>query len=56
MTYGPSGGDKAEAEQGLLDRAMDECPWLFTKDRLWIMDRNFPGAGRISRLIRRTTC
>ncbi len=54
VTYGPSGGDKAEAEQGLLDRAMDECPWLFTKDRLWIMDRNFPGAERISRLIRRT--
>ena len=50
VTYGPSGGDKAQAEQGLLDRAMEEFPHLFTRDRLWIMDRNFPGAGRISRL------
>ena len=54
VTYGPSGGDKAAAEQALLDQAMDELPHLFTTDRLWIMDRNFPGAERVSRLIRRT--
>jgi hypothetical protein len=36
---GPAGGDKAEAEQKLLDRALTEHPQVFTKDRLWIMDR-----------------
>ena len=49
--HGPSGGDKADGEQKLLDKAMDEFPHLFTSDRIWIMDRNFPGAKRISRLI-----
>ena len=49
--HGPSGGDKADGEQKLLDKAMDEFPHLFTSDRIWIMDRNFPGAERISRLI-----
>ena len=54
MPHGPSGGDKAAAEQKLLDRAMDEYPRLFTMDRIWILDRNFPGAARIARLIART--
>jgi hypothetical protein len=54
VVSGPAGGDKAEAEQKLLDKAMTEWPRLFTPDRLWIMDRNFPGAARISRLIART--
>ena len=54
MVCGPCGGDKAEAEQKLLDTAMTEFACLFTGDRLWIMDRNFPGAARISRLIART--
>jgi hypothetical protein len=54
MTHGPSGGDKAAAEQKLLDTAMDEQPRLFTMDRIWIFDRNFPGAARIARLISRT--
>jgi len=54
MRHGPSGGDKAAAEQKLLDRAMDEYPRLFTMDRIWILDRNFPGAARIARLIART--
>ena len=40
---GPSGGDKAEAEQKLLDRALAEYPRVFTKGRLWVLDRNFPG-------------
>jgi len=48
---GPAGGDKAEAEQGLLDRALTESPHLFGPDRLWIMDRNFPGVPRIKRLL-----
>jgi Insertion element 4 transposase N-terminal len=54
MPHGPSGGDKAAAEQKLLDRAMEEYPRLFTMDRIWILDRNFPGAARIARLIART--
>jgi hypothetical protein len=33
---------------------MEQYPHLFTMDRLWLMDRNFPGAARIARLIART--
>ncbi len=54
MPHGPSGGDKAAAEQKLLDKAMDEYPRLFTMDRIWLFDRNFPGAARIARLSART--
>jgi hypothetical protein len=42
VVTGSSGGDKAEAEQVLLDRALDEQPEVFGPDRLWIMDRDFP--------------
>jgi hypothetical protein len=48
---GPSGGDKAEAEQALLDRALEEYPALFTAGRLWLMDRNFPGVARIGNIL-----
>ena len=41
VVTGPSGGDKAAAEQALLDRALSEYPWVFTKRRLFVMDRNF---------------
>jgi hypothetical protein len=51
VVSGPSGGDKAEAEQRLLDRALLEYPNVFTPDRLWIMDRNFPGVARIQRML-----
>ena len=54
MLTGPSGGDKAEAGQKLLDRALAEYPRVFTKGRLWVLDRNFPGVARISRLIKVT--
>jgi hypothetical protein len=54
MPHGPAGTDKAAAEQKLLDAAMEQCPHLFTKDRIWLMDRNYPGAARIARLIART--
>ena len=54
MPHGPAGTDKAAAEQKLLDTAMRDYPHLFTADRLWLMDRNFPGAARIARLIART--
>jgi hypothetical protein len=56
MTCGPSGGGtgKAAGEQKLLDEAMEAYPHLFTKGRLWVMDRNFPGAARVARLIART--
>ena len=56
MVCGPAGGDKAgqakgEAEQALLDRMLAEQPQVFTPDRLWIMDRNFPGVPRIAALL-----
>ena len=57
VTSGPSGAaagggrDKGEAEQALLDTALKEYPQLFTPDRLWIMDRNFPGVPRIARML-----
>ena len=56
MTHGPSGGGKGKAagEQRLLDEAMEQYPHLFAKNRLWIADRNFPGAARLARLIART--
>ena len=56
MTHGPSGGGagKAAGEQKLLDQAMEQYPHLFTKDRLWLMDRNFPGTARLARLFVRT--
>jgi len=54
VVTGPSGGDKAEAGQALLDRALSEYAWVFTKDRLFVMDRNFPGAARIRRLVQVT--
>ena len=34
IVTGPSGGDKAEAEQALLDRALLEYAWVFTRRRL----------------------
>ena len=54
MPHGPAGTDKAAAEQKLLDQAVSQYPHLFTRDRLWLLDRNFPGAARIARLIART--
>jgi hypothetical protein len=46
VTHGPSGGGKGNAvnEQKLLDQAMNRYSQLFTRGRLWIMDRNCPGA------------
>jgi len=54
MPHGPAGTDKAAAGQKLLDTAVEQCPHLFTMDRLWLMDRNYPGAARIARLTART--
>jgi len=54
VTAGPAGMDKAAAEQALLDRAMTECAFAFTMDRILILDRNYPGAKRIKELTRRT--
>jgi len=51
---GPSGGDKAEAEQKLLDRMLIEDAVTFTKNQLWLMDRNFPGVPRIAAMIDKT--
>src|SRR6266516_1466853 len=57
VTSGPSGAaaggarEKGEAEQKLLDKALENYPHLFTSDRIWIMDRNFPGAPRIQRML-----
>jgi hypothetical protein len=47
VVTGPAGGDKAEAEQKLLDRMLVEQPQAFGPDRVWVMDRNFPGVPRI---------
>jgi len=52
---GPAGGDKAEAEQRLLDRMLTEHPEVFGPDRLWIMDRNFPGVPRIAAMLAANT-
>src|SRR5260370_9610077 len=54
MPRGPAGTDKAAAEQGLLDEAMDRFPALFTPGWIWLMDRNYHGAPRIARMIRST--
>jgi len=54
MPHGPAGTDKAAAEQALLDAAMRDYPHLFTKDRIWLMDRLWHGTARIARLITRT--
>lgn len=54
VVTGPAGGDKAEAEQTLLDRMLIEHAGVFTKNQLWIMDRNFPGIPRITRMIAKT--
>ena len=54
MPHGPAGTDKAAAGQKLLDTAMRDYPHLFAMDRLRLMDRNFPGAARIARLMART--
>ena len=54
VVTGPSGGDKAEAEQALLDRALAGYHWVFTGKRLWVLDRNFPGVSRIERLVKVT--
>jgi len=51
VVTGPAGGDKAEAEQALLDRMLAEHPDVFAPDRLWIMDRNFPGVARIAAML-----
>jgi hypothetical protein len=50
VAWGPSGGDKAEAEQLLLDRVITECAVIFAMGQLWVMDRNFPGVQRLKRL------
>jgi hypothetical protein len=54
MPHGPAGTDKAAAEQGLLDEAVDRFPALFDPGWIWLMDRNYHGAPRIARLIERT--
>jgi len=51
VVTGAAGGDKAEAEQKLLDTALTEHRHLFTPDRLWVLDRNFPGVPRIERML-----
>ena len=46
VVTGPSGAgggrDKGEAEQKLLDGALERYPHVLTPDRLWVMDRSFP--------------
>ena len=42
------------ASSGSWTRPWRQYPHLFTKDRLWLMDRNYHGAARIARLMART--
>src|SRR6266511_156236 len=57
VASGPSGAaaggerDKGEAEQVLLGKALTDAPGVFTPNRLWIMDRNFPGVARIAAML-----
>ena len=51
VVSGPSGGAKAEGEQALLDTMLTTCPQIFSPDRIWVMDRNFPGADRVARML-----
>jgi hypothetical protein len=51
VVSGPSGGPKAEGEQALLDTMLIQYRGAFTPDRLWVLDRNFPGADRVSRML-----
>ncbi|MGO9053983.1 MAG: hypothetical protein ACLQID_18750 [Streptosporangiaceae bacterium] len=55
VVTGPAGAgggrDKGEAEQVLLDKALKDYGYLFTPWRLWVMDRNFPGAPRIKAML-----
>jgi hypothetical protein len=54
MPHGPAGTGKAESEQALLDEAMEQFPFLFSPDWIWLMDRNYHGAARIARMIAST--
>ena len=51
VVSGPSGGPKAEGEQTLLDTMITRYPEVFTSDRIWVLDRNFPGAYRVARML-----
>ena len=55
VVTGPAGAgggrDKGEAEQVLLDKALKDYRQVFTPWRLWVMDRNFPGAARIKAML-----
>ncbi len=51
VVSGPSGGAKAEAGQALLDTMLAACPQIFTAGRVWVLDRNFPGADRVARML-----
>jgi hypothetical protein len=51
VVSGPSGGPKAEGEQALLDAMLIQYPGVFTSDRIWVLDRNFPGADRVARML-----
>jgi hypothetical protein len=55
VVTGPAGAgggrDKGDAEQVLLDKALKDYRYLFTPRRLWVMDRNFPGAPRIKAML-----
>ena len=44
----PGARARPPRNQKLLDTAMEQYPHLFTGDRIWLLDRNFPGAPRIA--------
>jgi hypothetical protein len=54
MPWGPAGSDKTASEQRLLDAVLRDYPHVLAKDRVWLLDRLWHGAGRLAALGRLT--
>jgi hypothetical protein len=54
MPWGPAGSDKTASEQRLLDAVLRDYPHVLAKDRVWLLDRLWHGAGRLAALGQRT--
>lgn len=47
----PPAAPEAEGEQALLGTMLTTCPQILTASRLWVMDRSFPGADPVARML-----
>jgi hypothetical protein len=54
MPWGAAGTDKTASEQRLLDAAMRDFPHVFSKDRVWLLDRLWHGVPRLKALAQLT--